>query len=395
MATLLITEAFIRTGLRCPPGKSKIEFCDVEIPGFRVEVSAHGPGKGTYFFAHKSEGRRKHCKLGTTSDMVLKDARSTALTLRAQTQSGQLPSAVETKAISAITFDDYFYKHYLPHVKPRKRSWSRDEELYRLRISPALGRKRLGDITRQEIQALQAAVLAEGLAPATADHHVKLIRQALNLAVDWDMLGKNPATGVKLFRVDNRLENYLDEAQLGQLLHVLRTDENRAVCNIALFLLSTGCRLNEALQATWSQIDRGTRVWRIPAKNSKSRRIRSVPLNDSALEVIAGLGTEGLFEHLFVNRRTGQPYANIAKAWYRLRTAAGLPKLRLHDLRHQFASMLVNAGRSLYEVQAVLGHADSATTQRYAHLSSKSLQDAANSASIAIRGASSNAEVPA
>jgi site-specific recombinase XerD len=120
-----------------------------------------------------------------------------------------------------------------------------------------------------------------------------------------------------------------------------------------------------------------------------------VPLNDSALEVIAGLQTEGHFEHLFVNRRTGKPYANIAKVWTRVRNAAGLPKLRLHDLRHQFASMLVNAGRSLYEVQAVLGHADSSTTQRYAHLSSKSLQEAANSASVAIRGASSTSKVPA
>jgi integrase len=391
MTTILLTPELIESRLECPPGKSKVELCDTKTTGLRLEVSA--TGKKTYFFSHKQEGKRTHHRLGSTDEITLDQARAMALAIRARTQSVQPPSGQGAR--SAITVDVFFEKHYLPFVKPRKRSWKRDEELYRLRIKPAFGHKRLDELTRQEVQALQASVLAEDLAPATADHHVKLIRQALNLAVDWDMLDKNPASGVKLFRVDNRLENYLDETQLGRLLHVLRTDENRAVCNIALFLLSTGCRLNEALQATWPQIDRGTRVWRIPAKNSKSRRIRSVPLNDSALEVIAGLGTEGSFEHLFVNRRTGQPYANIAKAWYRIRTAAGLPKLRLHDLRHQFASMLVNAGRSLYEVQAVLGHADSLTTQRYAHLSSKSLQDAANSASVAIRGASSTAKVPA
>jgi integrase len=383
MTTLLLTPELIEGGLECPPGKSKIEFCDTKTTGLRLEVTA--TGKATYFFSQKLDGRRTHHRLGSMAEITLEKARAMALELRARVPSEQPPTV--RGARSAITVDEFFEKHYLPFIKPRKRSWKRDEELYRLRIKPAFGHRRLDDLTRQEIQALQAAVLAEGLAPATADHHVKLIRQALNLAVDWDMLEKNPAAGVKLFRVDNRLENYLDETQLGRLLHVLRTDENRPVCNIALFLLSTGCRLNEALQATWSQVDRATRVWRIPAKNSKSRRIRSVPLNDSALELIAGLDTEGSFEHLFVNRRTGQPYANIAKVWYRVRNAAGLPNMRLHDLRHQFASMLVNAGRSLYEVQAVLGHADSSTTQRYAHLSSKSLQDAANSASIAIRGA--------
>ena len=107
------------------------------------------------------------------------------------------------------------------------------------------------------------------------------------------MLDKNPAARIPLFNRDNKVENYLDEAQLERLMHVLRTDENRPVCLIAMFLLSTGARLNEALSATWSQIDRENRVWRIAAINSKSKRMRSVPLNDSALEVLAQLDTEG------------------------------------------------------------------------------------------------------
>ena len=154
-----------------------------------------------------------------------------------------------------------------------------------------------------------------------------------------------------------------------------------------MFLLSTGCRLNEALRAKWNQVDRQNRVWRIPASNSKSKRVRSVPLNDSALEVLAELDTEGSFEYLFVNRRTGKPYINIMKVWSRLRSRAGLPHVRIHDLRHQYASFLVNGGRSLYEVQAILGHSDPSVTQRYAHLSSASLQAAANSASVAMKKA--------
>ena len=126
------------------------------------------------------------------------------------------------------------------------------------------------------------------------------------------------------------------------------------------------------------------RVWVIPALHSKSKKIRSIPLNDVALSILDDLATEGDYAHLFVNPRTGERYFSIHKTWNRLRNEAGLPHLRLHDLRHQYASFLVNSGRTLYEVQQILGHSDPKVTQRYAHLSSKSLQAAAASASDAI-----------
>jgi integrase len=203
------------------------------------------------------------------------------------------------------------------------------------------------------------------------------------------MLEKNPATRVHLYNADNKIEHYLETEELERLLRVLRapTARNRTVCLIALFLLSTGARLNEALQARWQDIDRENRVWRIPASTSKSKRVRSVPLNDSALEVLDQLDTEGTHEHLFVNRASGRRMVAVHKVWERLRVKAGLPHLRIHDLRHQYASFLVNSGRTLYEVQQILGHNDPSVTQRYAHLSTKSLQDAANSASDAINGA--------
>jgi len=119
-----------------------------------------------------------------------------------------------------------------------------------------------------------------------------------------------------------------------------------------------------------------------------SAPMRSVPLNDSALEVLSQTGTEGKHAQVFVNAETGKAYTTVAKVWSRLRKEAGVPHLRLHDLRHGFASFLVNSGRTLFEVQALLGHADAKTTERYAHLSKKTLQDAANSASLKIKGAS-------
>jgi integrase len=348
MTTLKLTPDLIAKGLECPLGKFRTEFCDTDLPGLYLEVRATSPGQGTYYLRYKdSNAKTCHQKIGRTREISLADARKRTRTLKAEIQLGADPRGEVKAAKAVITFGDFFDQHYLPYVMPRKRSWKRDEELFRLRIRPVFGQKRLNEITRQQVQTFQASVLSQGLSAATADHHVKLIRQALNLAVEWELLERNPASGVRLFNIDNKVEHYLDQPQLDQLLTVLRTDENRPVCMIATFLLSTGCRLNEALKATWSQVDRQTRVWRIPASNSKSKRIRSIPLNDSALEVLSELGTEGVHDHLFVNVRTQARYTTMHKVWGRLRRKAGLPHLRIHDLRHQFASFLINSRSSV------------------------------------------------
>ncbi len=105
------------------------------------------------------------------------------------------------------------------------------------------------------------------------------------------------------------------------------------------------------------------------------------------MEILDQLGTEGKYDYLFVNRKTGNPFTTITKVWDRLRKKAGLPHFRLHDGRHTFASLLVNNGVSLYTVQTLLNHSSPVVSQRYAHLSTKTLQDASNAASLSIKGA--------
>ncbi|PXX09501.1 site-specific recombinase XerD [Nitrosomonas ureae] len=383
-----LTESIIKNGLHCPEDKSRIEFCDSELPGLYVEVRATSQGQGTYYLRYKdSTGKTCHQKIGRTTDITLVEARKRAKTLKAEIALGSDPRRDEKAMKAVLTFSDFFENHYLPYVKPRKRSWKRDDELYRLRIKAVFGHKRLNEITRQQIQLFHTALMHEGLAAATCNHHIKLLKHALNLAIDWEMLQTNPASRIPLFHEDNKVENYLEQHELERLLNVLRTDDNRSVCFIAMFLLSTAARLNEVLRATWSQIDQHTRVWRIPASNSKSKRVRAVPLNDSAIEVLSQLDTEGKFEYLFINAKTKLPYVTIHKVWERLRKKAGLSHIRLHDIRHLHASLLVNSGRTLYEVQQILGHSSPSVTQRYAHLSTKSLQEASNSASVKIKEA--------
>lgn len=395
MTILKLTPSIIANDLRCPDGQKRVELCDSDLPGLYVHVSAASPGHGTFYLRYKdAAGKTCHQKIGRTTDIDLAEARKRAKKLKAEIALGADPRGQAKAQREVPTFDAFFTEQYLPYVKPRKRSWRRDDELYRLRIKAAFGSRRLNQITRQAIQGFHTDMLGTGLAPATCDHHVKLLKHALNLAIDWGLLEKNPAARIPLFNADNKVEHFLDDAQLERLMHVLRNDENRPVCLIAMFLLSTGARLNEALSATWSNIDREHRVWRIAAVNSKSKRVRSVPLNDSALAVLARLDPDG-GTYVFMNGKTGKPYTTVAKVWERLRKAAELPHLRLHDLRHSYASMLVNSGRTLYEVQQILGHSDTKVTERYAHLSKKTLQDAADSASVIIMGAGAGAVVAA
>lgn len=386
MPVIQLTQQFVASHLTCPDDKPRIEYCDQSVPGLYIEVRRTTQRQGTYYLRYKNPaGKTAHQRIGSTEQTSLHDARREARQLKVQISLGQDPKgeAVPADGVS-MSFQDFMKQRYLPFAEQHKRSYRFDLSMSTLRLIPKFGHIPLNQLTRQQIQSFHTDLHHEGLAPATCDHHLKLMRHALNLAVDWGYLDRSPADRIKLFKVDNRIERFLTEGEQARLISVLRTDENRTVCLVAIYLLCTGARLNEALNATWDQIDKTNRVWRIPASNSKSKRIRSVPLNSSAMEVLEKLGTEGNHQYLFLSSTTGDRMTTIHKVWNRIRKKAGFPKLRLHDLRHQYASLLVNNGRSLYEVQHILGHSNPVVTQRYAHLSTKALQEAAASVSVCL-----------
>ena len=380
-----LTQAFLSSGLVVPDGKKRQEFCDATVRGLLIEVRSTVQSVPTFYVRYKRNGKTAYDRLGTIQELTLTQARKLA-TLRKAEHAAEAKQTPEIKvAQGEITLDDFMCDHYMPHAKNQKRSWLRDDQLYRIRIKPKFGHLPLKNISRYEVQKFHNELGNEGLSPASADHHVKLMRRVLNVAIQWDMLERNVLKNIPLLMVDNQVENYLKEDQLVRLVEVLRTDANRPVCHILMFLLSTGSRLNEAIQSKWSQVDMENGVWRIPATNSKSKRTRSVPLNDSALWVLEQAKLQGEFDCIFANPETGKPFVTITRVWYRIRKQVGISHLRIHDLRHSFASLLVSGGRSLYEVQQILGHSDPKVTMRYAHLSTKALQAAASSASVFVQ----------
>ena len=390
MPVVTFTPAFVAAGLVCPPGKNKIEYSVADEPGLFVECRASERAVPTWYLRVKNaQGTNSYKKLGTIKDVSLTQARKLARQLKAEHLLAPKQEPVVQAAKAEMTLDAFMVDHYFPHAKIHKRSHKRDDQLYRIRIKPKFGDLALSAINRRDVQAFQNDLLKGGLSPASADHHVKLMRRVCNLAVQWEFLEKNPLKGIELYLVDNQVENYLDQDQLARLVEVLHTDENRMVCCIVMFLISTGARLNEALTATWKNVSVEGGVWKVEASLSKSKKPRSIPLNDSALWVLEQLDSKGTSAYLFPSPAKAkddkdEAYTTITRAWYRLRKKAKVPNVRLHDLRHSFASMLVSGGRSLYEVQQILGHSDPKVTMRYAHLSAKALQEAANAASVIV-----------
>ena len=383
---LKLTQDFINNSLHCPEGKKRIEFCDKELPGLIIIATPLSQG-GTFFLRYKNcAGKTSYIKIARTNEMTLADARKKAKLLKLEIANGADPSNEKRIQKAVLTLSEFYEQHYKPYAAVHKRSAKSDHQIYTCRLE-RFKHLRLNQISKSMIISLHNDLRGSGLSGSTSDHAVKFLRHAFNLAIGWDLLNENPASGVKLFNLDNKVEHYLNATELERLMTVLQNGANRPVCMVAMYLLSTGSRMSETLNSKWMDINLETRTWKIPALNSKSKKVRSVPLNDSAINIINLLDTSGKFEYLFVNPVSGNKYTSIHKAWGKIRKEAGLPHLRIHDLRHQYASFLVNSGRTLYEVQQILGHSTSKVTERYSHLSSATLQAAANSASVMINAA--------
>jgi integrase len=379
-----LTQNYIDNPPPVPAGKTKVEHCDTSLPGLFWEQRAASTEWGSFRLRYKnSAGKTSYAAIGRSCDITLADARKKAKQIKAEIQLGADPQMEARERRKCLSWNSFFTDHYLPHSKQHKRSWANDEEMHRLRISARFGDIPLNKFSRREVQQWLNELRESGLAPATCDHHAKLIRQATNLAVDWDLLDSNPVAKLKLFGVDNRIENVMTPEQLQRLMDTLNTvnDRRRVASLVIKFLFFTGARVSEALNARWVDVDRSTRTWAVLATNSKSKQRRSIPINDAAMAVLDELKSEGRSEWLFTSSRGDgkQRMTTINKVWQQIRNDAELPSLRLHDLRHGFASMLVNSGRTLFEVQQILGHSDSKVTERYAHLSTDTLQEAANS----------------
>jgi integrase len=365
----------------CLPSSKKTDFFDRSAKGLLLEVRESG-GKTYYVRYNTSRGRTRQLRLGDANLINLTQAKGLALKVRQQAALGEDPAEDIALAKQVPTFARFIEEQYLPHIKTYKRSWTTDISLLKNHLLPRFGKRYLDEITRQDIVKMHADRKAAGAAPGSANRLLIMMRYIFNLALKWELPGikVNPCKGIALMEENNKMERYLSVDEAERLYGAVCKSENTMLKFIVPMLILTGARKREVLDAKWADFDLPRRAWRIPI--SKSGKARHVPLSEGALNVLASMPRK--VEWAFANPDTGKPYVSVFCAWHTARKSVGLSDVRMHDLRHSFASLLINSGRTLYEVQHILGHTQVKTTQRYAHLSQDTLLAAANAATVAV-----------
>ena len=257
----------------------------------------------------------------------------------------------------------------IPKLKPR--TMSDYKGLLTRPILPALGNLTVAEIDRGHIERLHLDLKGT---PRRGNYAVTVLRALLNFAVRHGLRPNNPAAGIKLYR-ENKRERFLSEAEMGAAADGITEAESRGVIGpfaaaglrLALF---TGARSGELTSIRWEHIDWQRRLIRLP--DSKNNEPRTIHLSDSAMEVLRNTPHVGPF--VVAGAKRGVPYKNLTHAWGRARKYADLDDVRLHDLRHSYASLAAGRGVSLYTIGKLLGHKDPVSTQRYAHLARDAVQ---------------------
>ena len=375
-----LNKAFV-SRIKCEESKSKQEFNDIQMIGFFLEVRKNG--KKTYFLRTKnSNGKRVCVKVGDAKIIKLEDARAKAIKLKRKVESQVDNFTLEAEdSEQRMTLVEFYNDHYLPYIKMHIKSYETNISVFKNHILPAFGLKNMVEIKKSEIITLHSnMVQKKKLAPATANKVLIFISHAFNVAMQLEIKGieVNPASKIKPYLLNNARERYLTKEEAARLIEVInQTQQNIHLKYIIPMLILTGARRGEVLKAKHEDFNLNQLCWTIPT--SKSGKKRVLPITPQLLELYKSIPKDDT-PYLFASAKSKKPYVTIYVSWNSARTRAGLKDLRMHDLRHSFASALVNNGRSLYEVQTLLGHSTSKMTQRYAHLSNENLMKAASCA---------------
>jgi integrase len=357
---------------------------DMRVRGLQLEILPTGTAKWRLRYLGVNKRRRSCLTLGSALLLTLNDARGIAEAHLRDVLLGKDPQEIKLATRQVPTFGEFINEQYMPYIKSYKRSWTTDQSILKNHLLPRFEKRYMDDIQRQDVFKMHQEVTAAGAAPGSINRLIILLRFIYNLALLWEVPGikTNPSKGVQLLKENNKRDRYLSVDEARRLYEVVCQSDNIMLKYIVPMLILTGARKREVLDAEWQNFDLERRIWRIPL--NKSGTARHVPLSDGALTILRDTPKRAGCPYPFANPDTLKPYASIFRSWATARNRAGLPEVRVHDLRHSFASLLINQGRSLYEVQSILGHTQVKTTQRYAHLANETLLAAANAASLAV-----------
>ena len=404
-----LTQTFAKR-VNPPKAGYKIHYDD-GLAGFGLRVTSNGAK--SFVLNYRVHGRERRYTIGQMCAWTAETARHEAQRLRVLVDRGEDPfvaeearerEAIEEEARQRTMKDlsEYYLSNHA-EVHKRPRSVAEDKAMLESIILPRQGRRRASSITHRDVSELHASLRAT---PYRANRVLALLHKMFSFVAadstnEW-CVTQNPAAGIPRFHEEKR-ERWLSEDELQRLAvalqeypdrcateaevsekqrKFLRKEAERAMNAIRLSMV-TGCRKSEALTSKWTDFDLVRHVWTKPSHHTKQKRREYVPLSEQALSLLERIPREG--EHLFPGR-TGAYLRDLKGPWVRVCKLADLSGVRIHDLRHSFASHLVSSGVSLPIVGKLLGHTQPQTTARYAHLADNPLREAANRFPVVLPG---------
>jgi len=351
---------------------------DTEVKGFGLRVQPSGRRSYIYKF-RTPDGRRRNRKIGAPETLSAEAARKIVQSMVANVALGKtiVEDRPKKKAITMRKLCDMYLEDYARlHKKPR--SVEDDSRYIEKEIKPLLGAKNLCEIRSKDIVRIHSSMSAK---PVKANRLLALLSKMFNLAEEWELreANTNPTQHIRKYKETPR-ERYLTQDEIVSLEQTLSKAEkehlvSHSVIHAIRVLLMTGARLQEVLTMKWEYVDIENGKINLP--DSKSGK-KTIWLSDKARDYIDAIPHKRGNPYIFVGQRSGSPLVNLQKPWRKLRALAGIDDVRIHDLRHTYASLAVSQNLSLPIVGKLLGHKSIKSTERYAHLYDDVMRDAAN-----------------
>lgn len=380
---------------------------DGELKGFGLKVSCGG--RKTYVCKYRAGSGRsaptRRMTIGAHGSPWTPDAaRKQAAQILGLVAQGKDPAKDKQDAKAVLTVSELCDRYLEAGLATKKASTLvTDKGRIERHIKPLLGKMRITDVSRSHVAQFLQDVAAGKTATdvktgrrgraivtggkGTATRTVGLLGGIFTFAVESDLLEANPVRGVKRYR-DRRNERFLDADELARLGQALKdaeaAGENPLALAIIRLLILTGARKGEIERLKWTEVDRQFQYLRLG--DSKTGQ-KLIVLNGAALDVLDQVPRLTTSDFVFAATRSDGWYEGTPKVWARVRLSARLENIRLHDLRHSFASVAAAGGASLHVIGALLGHKDSSTTARYAHLGDDPIRAASNIISTSILAA--------
>ena len=410
-STYRITDRFIKT-LPAPPKGYKIYY-DGDLAGFGCRI--HTGGGQAFVLNYLVNGRERRIVIGNYPAWSSSAARERAKALKRDIDIGHDP--LEQKqgkvegvmaARSAPAVADLYERYDREHL-PRKspRSAADDRSMWRNEILPRIGEIKVADLTHEDVDMLHRTI--SETRPVRANRVIEVLRKALNLSIRWEWRTSNPASGTHK-NVEVKRDRFLSEAEIHRLCDAIHREGNQTAADAIELLMFTGARKSEVLQCRWSEFSLEDGIWIKPSAHTKQKKEHRLPLSQDAVSLLKRRKVESVSEYVFPGNTPDKHVGDLRGAWTRICIDAGFveektlppsptrarqpsttptaitfkPTLRIHDLRHSYASILASSGFSLPIIGALLGHTQVQTTARYAHLLDDPLREAVNKAAKSI-----------